>query len=110
MFSNGLVELDLAGDGHAVVGDGRRAELLVEDDVAALGAERHLDRVGEPVDAALEGATSGLVEDELLSHGVVSLLGSWAVGLRESRPDRAVAGASGQPSTTARMSFWLTMR
>ncbi len=49
-----VVELDLTGDGHAVVGDGGGAPLLVEDDVAALGAERHLDGVGERVDAALE--------------------------------------------------------
>ena len=47
-----VLELDLLGDGHAVLGDARRAERLVEDDVAALGAERHLDRVGENVDAA----------------------------------------------------------
>ena len=59
-----VVELDVAGDRHAVVGDRRRAELLVEDDVAALRAERDLDRVGEAVDAALERATSRLVEDE----------------------------------------------
>ena len=69
-----LFELDLAGDGHAVIGDRRGAELLVQDDVAALGAERHLDRVGEPVDAPLERATSGLVEDELLCHDRCSLL------------------------------------
>ena len=50
----GVVELDLTGDGDTVVGDGRSAELLVDDDVAALGAERHLDGVGERVDAALE--------------------------------------------------------
>ena len=47
-----VLELDVARDGDAVVGDRRRAELLVEDDVAALGAERHPDRVGEAVDAA----------------------------------------------------------
>jgi hypothetical protein len=45
-------ELDLLGDGDAVLGDARRAEGLVDDDVAALGAERDLDRVGEDVDAA----------------------------------------------------------
>ena len=49
-----IFELDVARDRHAVIGDRRRAELLVEDDVAALGAERHLDRVGELVYAALE--------------------------------------------------------
>ena len=49
-----VLELDLLGDGHAVVGDGRRAELLLEHDVAALGAERDLDGVGELVHAGLE--------------------------------------------------------
>ena len=38
----GVFELDVLGDGDAVVGDGRRAELLVEDDVAALGAKGDL--------------------------------------------------------------------
>ena len=47
-----VLELDLLGDGHAVLGDARRAERLVEHDVAALGAERHLHRIGENVDAA----------------------------------------------------------
>ena len=45
-------EFDLLGDGDAVLGDARRAERLVDDDVAALGSERHLDGVGEDVDAA----------------------------------------------------------
>ncbi len=45
-------ELDLLGDGDAVLGDARRAERLVEHDIAALGAQRHLDGVGENVDAA----------------------------------------------------------
>ena len=64
-----VLDLDLAGDGDTVVGDRRRAELLVQHDVAALRAERHLDRVGEDVDAALERATCVLVELELLvSH------------------------------------------
>ena len=45
-------ELDLLGDRHAVLGDARRAEGLVEHDVAALGAQRHLHRIGEDVDAA----------------------------------------------------------
>ena len=34
-----VAQLDLLGDGDAVVGDGRSAEFLVERDVAALGAE-----------------------------------------------------------------------
>ena len=53
-----VVELDLLGDGDAVVGDGRRAVLLVERDVAALRAERGLDGVGEGVDALLSGTAA----------------------------------------------------
>ena len=47
-----VLELDLLGDGDAVLGDARGAEALVEHDVAALGAERDLHRIGEDVDAA----------------------------------------------------------
>ena len=63
-------ELDLAGDGDAVVGDDRRAEGLVEDDVAPARAERDLDRVGQLVDTALERAAGVLVEAEDLRHDV----------------------------------------
>src|SRR5450759_1133487 len=64
----GVFEFDVAGDGDAVVGNGRRAELLVQDDVSTLGANRDLDGLGEAVNAALERSTSCLVEDELLSQ------------------------------------------
>jgi hypothetical protein len=64
-----VLELDLTGDGHAVVGDGRGAELLVEDDVAPARAEGHLDGVGELVHAALERAAGVLVELDDLGHG-----------------------------------------
>jgi hypothetical protein len=47
-----VVEFDLLGDGDAVLGDTGGAEALFDEDMAALGAERHLDRVGENVDAA----------------------------------------------------------
>jgi hypothetical protein len=47
-----VFELDLLGDGDAVLGDARGAEALVEHHVAALGAERHLDRIVENIDAA----------------------------------------------------------
>jgi hypothetical protein len=45
-------ELDLLGDGDPVLGDARRAERLVEDDVAALGTERHPHRMSKNVNAA----------------------------------------------------------
>ena len=66
-----VLDLDLTSDGHAVVRDRRGAELLVEDDVAALGAERDLDRVGDGVDAGLEGlARLAVVLQFLVSHVV----------------------------------------
>ena len=67
-----VFQFDVAGDGHAVVGDRRRAELLVQDDVATLGPDRDLDGLGQAVHAALEGSTSGLVEYELLSQVCLS--------------------------------------
>ncbi|MGY4167034.1 hypothetical protein ACVIM8_001107 [Bradyrhizobium sp. USDA 4529] len=54
-----VVELDLLGDGDAVLGDAGSAEALLDDDVAALGAERHLHSVGEHVDTA-QHAVAGL--------------------------------------------------
>ena len=66
-----VVELDLTGDGHAVVGDRRGAPLLVEDDVATLGAERHLDGVGEGVDTPLQRLAGGVVELQDLGHQVL---------------------------------------
>ena len=62
-----LVELDLAGDGDAVVDDQRGAEFLVEDDVAAAWAEGDLDGVGEGVDAFAQGLARVHVERELLT-------------------------------------------
>ena len=65
-----VLELDIAGDRDAVVGDRGGAELLVEDDVAALGPERDPDSVGQAVDAALEAPPGHVIEDQLLGHGV----------------------------------------
>ena len=64
----GVLELDVLGDGDAVVGDGGGAPLLVEDDVAALGAEGDAYGVGELVHAALEGPAGLLVERDQLGH------------------------------------------
>ena len=47
-----ILQLDFLGDRHAVLGDGRAAELLLQNHVAALGAERDLHRVGQLVHAA----------------------------------------------------------
>src|SRR6267143_303519 len=54
-----VLKLDFLGDGDAVLGDAGCAERFVEHDVAALRAERHLDGVGENVDAA-QHAVAGI--------------------------------------------------
>ena len=64
-----VLDLDLAGDGDAVVGDRRRAELFVEHDVATFGAEGDLDGVGDGIDAGLQGPSGLLCVLQLLvSH------------------------------------------
>src|SRR2546421_5568 len=65
----GVLELDLLGDGDAVLGEGGAAELLGEDDVPPLRTERHLDGVRHDVDAAQERGAGFLVEQKLLGHG-----------------------------------------
>ena len=63
-----VLELDLLGDGHTVVGDRGSAPLLLQDDVATLGAERDLHRVGQLVHAPLESAAGLFVVRNNLGH------------------------------------------
>ena len=65
-----VLEFDLLGDRHAVLGGAGSAEALVDDDVAALGAERDLHRVGEDVDAAQHALTSFTAEADFFSSHV----------------------------------------
>ncbi len=65
----GLLELDLLGDRDSIVGDGRRAELLVQHDVPALGADGDLHGVRDPIDPSFEMGASLDVEQQLLGHG-----------------------------------------
>ena len=69
----GVLELDLLGDGNTIVGDRGGAPLLLEHDVATLGAQRHLDCVGEGVESPLEAATGLFVERDDLGHCEVIL-------------------------------------
>src|SRR6266542_1862338 len=65
-----VLELDLLGDRHTIVVDGGRAPLLVEHDVATLGAECHPHHIGELVDTRLQRAPRLGVEQQLLWHWV----------------------------------------
>ncbi len=85
-----VVELDLLGDGDAVVGDrGGAPPLLVQDDVAALRAEGDLDGVGEGVQTprSMPRRASSL-KAMILAMGAVIL--HWFVGVaagaRDGRP------------------------
>jgi hypothetical protein len=64
----GVLELDLLGDGHTIVGDRGGSPLLVEHNVAAFGAEGDADGVGELVHARFEPAPSLFVERDDLGH------------------------------------------
>ena len=76
----GVLELDLLGDGDAVVGDRGGAPLLLEHDVAALGAEGDANGVGELVHPALERPAGILVEGNQLGHRPLLSL-RWAIPL-----------------------------
>ncbi len=73
-----VLQFDLLGDGDAVLGDARRAERLVDDDIAALRAQRHLHRIGENVDTAQHAlAGVGMKSDFLGSHWITPSIGSF---------------------------------
>ena len=57
-----VLQFDFLGDRHAVLGDGRGTEGTLQNHVAALGAEGHLDGVGEDIDATNHALTSGVAE------------------------------------------------
>ena len=63
-----VFQLDFLGDGDAVLGDGRRAEALLQNHVAALGAERHLDGAGQLGNAAANRVAGFLIECNHLGH------------------------------------------
>ena len=67
----GVFEFDFAGDGDAVLGDARGAVFLIDDDVAAARAERHLHGVGEGIDAILQPPARRLIEQQLLGNHVI---------------------------------------
>src|SRR5262249_21106969 len=94
-----VLKLDLLGDGDTVLGDARRAERLVEHDIAAFGAECYAHRVGENVDPVHHFVTGIDREFHFLGSHVVllkfdcvaSLRGSSAV-FCEASPEGSVRG------------------
>ena len=68
MFSNGSAQIDFLADGHAVLGDGRPAEGLVEDDVAAGRPEGDADGVSQLVGAGQQLLTRLVSIEQLFCH------------------------------------------
>ena len=64
-----VFELDFLADGHAVLGDGRAAERLVDDHVAAGRAHRDGDGVGQFLHALEHFGAGVIVEHQLFCHG-----------------------------------------
>ena len=67
-------QVDVTRDGHAVVGDQRAAECLVQHHVATTWAEGDLDGIGERVDAGLQVLTRLLIKSNEFCHSGLLLL------------------------------------
>jgi hypothetical protein len=68
-----VFQFDFLRDGDAVLGHGRGAEFFVEHDVAAFRSERGDDGLGELGDAAQDGLTGCLIEQQLFSCHILVL-------------------------------------
>jgi len=77
-----VLQLDFLGHRHAVLGDGGRAELLLQDHVAALWTEGDLDGVRQLVDTLENLVAAILSVHDIFSHVHISLCLSFYV--RES--------------------------
>ena len=87
-----VLELDLLGDGDAVVGDHGSAEGALQGDVAALGAHGDGHGVGQGVDALRELGASVGVERDVLSHCSILQMCHWG-RVRITHPSGSPAAA-----------------
>ena len=71
----GVFHLNFPSDGDTVIRDRGGSPLLVDHDVAALGAQGHADGVSERIDAAFEAAAGVLVEFQNLGHVIPCFVG-----------------------------------
>ena len=98
---DGILELDLLGNGHAVFGDGRRSELFLDYHIAALGTECDFDGVGEYVHAAQNSLARIFAVQNCLCHYYVFLCALGALNLvyvartRLAHPLHAMSTISG---------------
>src|SRR5690606_23889899 len=97
-----ILELHLLGDGDAVLGDERGAELPVDDHIPTLGAQRDLHCLCQLVDALLERSPGVGAEHKLLrSHELPPLPVDWG---EANQPITARTSAS------RRIRYWVSSR
>ena len=89
-----VLQLDLLGDGHTVVGDDGGAELLAQHHVAALGAQGDLNRICQRVNASAQCLAGVLALLDLFSHNPIA----------PSKAQFLTVEGETQSSTTARIS------
>src|SRR5262249_13061214 len=99
-----VLELDLLRNGDTILGDRRRAEALLDDDVAALLSKRHLDCVRECIDARKDQVARAFGVDDFFRCHVRYL---FFLNLLVLTPRTA---QENHFSRTARMSSSRTMR
>src|SRR6266853_1108451 len=93
-----VLKLDFLGDRHTGLGDARRAERLVQHDIAALGAERHSHRIGENIDAAQHLVASVNRKSYFLCSHVSLLLKRCSPSTRRSPLGAASLAKSASPA------------
>ena len=64
----GVGKLDLFGNGHAVVGDEGSAVLLIQNHVAALGAQGDLNSIGQLINTGLQSLAGFIAAHNELRH------------------------------------------
>src|SRR5690606_1120345 len=67
-----VLQFDFLGHGHTVLGHGGAAERTLEHHVAALGAQGHLDRVGQDVHAFNHARAGFAAEHDVFCCHVIS--------------------------------------
>ena len=65
-----VFQVDFLGHGHAVLGDGGRAEALLQDDVASAGSQRDLHRLGQLRYAAPQRVAGFLIKRNHFRHEI----------------------------------------
>src|SRR5262249_26452825 len=72
-----ILEFDFLGDGDAVLGDVRSAELLLENYVAAFRSEGYFHRVGQLIDSAQDRLAGAFGINNLFCWHGIWLLNCW---------------------------------